>query len=448
MNCPTCNHPMENSIYGHNLLNECTVNLRDDLTAARLYADKLATGLPEGMLPKDVENLRNANAKMADELRIALSNSHAADVKYKTLCAEIAIEGQDPYGSIWEYAEKLRKELDAEKAAHEQTRQLARDSQHNYAEEQKAVSSIWAIFGNPRYEDLHGQSIFDLIRDTITQREQAETNVKYWVEQHDLETMKREQAEHELDLARGNLADEFEKLERQFAAANASLEQAENNLKLKEMCRALLERRALKAEEKIALMVADNDDYVRRAADDANKLHNEIKKRALAEEQLANVQRANIRQVDTIRQAREAQWWAQEETYKIRLQFNAANTKIAEYDSLFALQFKRMGEATAMWRARNGGNELISPDLGVLLTWLMDSVKSERAKAERLRLAAWDGTGIKPACWKVCRQLRELLLKYRHEPDTKDYVGCEGKPCECDYCREVEPVLNGRTEAQ
>ena len=35
------------------------------------YADKLADGLPEGMLPKDVENLRNANAGLAEDLRKA-----------------------------------------------------------------------------------------------------------------------------------------------------------------------------------------------------------------------------------------------------------------------------------------------------------------------------------------------------------------------------------------
>jgi len=36
-----------------------------ELAEARAYADKLAAGLPEGMLPKDVENLRAANAQMA-----------------------------------------------------------------------------------------------------------------------------------------------------------------------------------------------------------------------------------------------------------------------------------------------------------------------------------------------------------------------------------------------
>jgi hypothetical protein len=35
------------------------------ITELEAYADRLAAGLPEGMLPKDVENLREANAWMA-----------------------------------------------------------------------------------------------------------------------------------------------------------------------------------------------------------------------------------------------------------------------------------------------------------------------------------------------------------------------------------------------
>lgn len=37
---------------------------RDEL---RAYADKLAAGLPEGMLPKDIEVLREANVALAEE---------------------------------------------------------------------------------------------------------------------------------------------------------------------------------------------------------------------------------------------------------------------------------------------------------------------------------------------------------------------------------------------
>ena len=34
------------------------------------YADKLAAGLPEGMLPMDIENIREANAQLTDEVTL------------------------------------------------------------------------------------------------------------------------------------------------------------------------------------------------------------------------------------------------------------------------------------------------------------------------------------------------------------------------------------------
>ena len=46
---------------------ECK-RLQSELTKANEYADKLAAGLPDGMLPKDVEVLREANLGLAVEL--------------------------------------------------------------------------------------------------------------------------------------------------------------------------------------------------------------------------------------------------------------------------------------------------------------------------------------------------------------------------------------------
>jgi hypothetical protein len=51
---------------------ECEANskikkLRQELSEMTAYADKLAAGFPEGMLPKDIEVLREANAKLAEE---------------------------------------------------------------------------------------------------------------------------------------------------------------------------------------------------------------------------------------------------------------------------------------------------------------------------------------------------------------------------------------------
>ena len=57
---------------------------RDELKA---YADKLADGLPEGMLPKDVENLRNANAGLAEDLRKAKLERGEALAALKQTCA-------------------------------------------------------------------------------------------------------------------------------------------------------------------------------------------------------------------------------------------------------------------------------------------------------------------------------------------------------------------------
>jgi len=42
--------------------------LQRELAEMTAYADKLAAGFPEGMLPKDVEVLREANAKLAEEV--------------------------------------------------------------------------------------------------------------------------------------------------------------------------------------------------------------------------------------------------------------------------------------------------------------------------------------------------------------------------------------------
>ena len=55
-------------------LEDCTEErdtLRAELAASKAYADKLAAGLPEGMLPRDIELLREANVEMATELAAA-----------------------------------------------------------------------------------------------------------------------------------------------------------------------------------------------------------------------------------------------------------------------------------------------------------------------------------------------------------------------------------------
>lgn len=47
--------------------------------------------------------------------------------------------------------------------------------------------------------------------------------------------------------------------------------------------------------------------------------------------------------------------------------------ELAEYKQLFEVQYRRMAEATELWRAEDPqARALIQPDLGDLLAWLMD----------------------------------------------------------------------------
>ena len=55
-----------------------------------------------------------------------------------------------------------------------------------------------------------------------------------------------------------------------------------------------------------------------------------------------------------------------------------------ELQQLFDLQWKRMGEATAAWREANPGNDLVCPDLGKLLTWLLARIKAGEMDTARL----------------------------------------------------------------
>ncbi len=53
--------------------------------------------------------------------------------------------------------------------------------------------------------------------------------------------------------------------------------------------------------------------------------------------------------------------------------------QVSEYDRLFELQWKRMGEATRRWRAATGPEaELLMPDLGALLAWMLEQMNNER----------------------------------------------------------------------
>ena len=60
-----------------------------------------------------------------------------------------------------------------------------------------------------------------------------------------------------------------------------------------------------------------------------------------------------------------------------------AQTRLAEYQRLFDMQWERSQEADAMWRAAHPGNELVKPDLGDLLQWLMEQAGDPLALARK-----------------------------------------------------------------
>ena len=64
------------------ILNE-HAHLEEELATSMAYADKLAAGLPDGMLPKDVEVLRRANSRFAEE-NAALKWENEALKEYAT----------------------------------------------------------------------------------------------------------------------------------------------------------------------------------------------------------------------------------------------------------------------------------------------------------------------------------------------------------------------------
>ena len=65
--------------------NKTIDDLRAQLDDAREYADKLAEGLPDGMLPKDVEVLRSANTGLAAELTAVTAQRDEAREQHQIL---------------------------------------------------------------------------------------------------------------------------------------------------------------------------------------------------------------------------------------------------------------------------------------------------------------------------------------------------------------------------
>jgi hypothetical protein len=68
--------------------------LERELAESNAYADKLAAGLPEGMLPKDIELLRNANCDFAQEID-GLRKQIEANLKATLVIERMVYEAQE-----------------------------------------------------------------------------------------------------------------------------------------------------------------------------------------------------------------------------------------------------------------------------------------------------------------------------------------------------------------
>ena len=70
-----------------------------------------------------------------------------------------------------------------------------------------------------------------------------------------------------------------------------------------------------------------------------------------------------------------------------RRELAALKTDNTELNALFELEHARSMEAIALWREAHPGNELVQPDLGKLLAWLMAELAALKAKCAGLVVA-------------------------------------------------------------
>lgn len=67
------------------------------------------------------------------------------------------------------------------------------------------------------------------------------------------------------------------------------------------------------------------------------------------------------------------------ELFEAEATIAALREENAQLNQLFAFQHERAMEATKLWREAHPGNDLVMPDLGRLLDWLID--RGDRAEA-------------------------------------------------------------------
>jgi len=107
--------PIHDELAAWELLKEA----RRERDEAREYADKLAEGLPEGMLPKDVEVLREANLGLATELATVTEQRDEAREKiefsreWSAAIADIADDLRSEIAAVTEQRDRLAEAVNA-----------------------------------------------------------------------------------------------------------------------------------------------------------------------------------------------------------------------------------------------------------------------------------------------------------------------------------------------
>jgi signal transduction histidine kinase len=119
--------PIHDELAAWELLKEA----RRERDEAREYADKLAEGLPEGMLPKDVEVLREANLGLATELAAVTEQRDQWKEKYIQQNKDLGHELRDPNGTIWSECKRLQTQLTAVTEQRDEAREILREIRDN-----------------------------------------------------------------------------------------------------------------------------------------------------------------------------------------------------------------------------------------------------------------------------------------------------------------------------
>ena len=100
---------------------------------------------------------------------------------------------------------------------------LARQEKARADEEEKIVSRIWDIYGNPSFESLQGKSLYDLIRSDRARAERLDDQLLMLTDQCKRIEFRAKEAEDELR-ATSKLMEANKRIEDAFAARVLALE--------------------------------------------------------------------------------------------------------------------------------------------------------------------------------------------------------------------------------